>query len=483
MGVLEKAQAEFDKALAAYAVDLSAALDKRFGLALPHAHRGTPTHKTFNPDQPRDEHGRWGEGSGSPRAREWAQQGDKAGLTSTTPGTRVPVGQMTKEEYESLPVVYHGSPSEHEDKGFLFVTRSESGAASHGNVTSYRILPGAKVYADIEEDMKHTGQQTLLEGKASNSSGIVHMEDLTPNVPYAQIGLPAADRGTPTHKISKARLRYHDPVDHQAEEVATAEKAITKQVAAVFKKMAPKVAKQITKQLAGKLAKVDLDEEVTVDLSDFDILATGITAAQLKKVASAASKRTMAQVGPNAPSELVDQVNERAEAYAEERAAELVGMKWVDGELVENPRAEWAISDTTRDILNAIINDAMKEGTDVNDLAQEIEDSTAFSEERAMMIARTETIIANNAGAMVGYRAARDDLGLTVLKEWLNGEGACPICEANAAQGPIDLEEMFDSDDDAPPAHPNCRCAIAPVTVDDEGNQTVDEGDAEDSGE
>jgi len=299
-------------------------------------------------------------------------------------------------------------------------------------------------------------------------------------------GLPHADRGTPSHKISKARMRYHDPVDHQAEEVKTAEKAIVEQVAQVFKKMAPKVAKQIVTQLAGKLSKVgkaNLNESVTVDLSALNALATGVTATQLKKVAGASSKRTMAQIGPNAPSELVDQVNERAEAYAEERAAELVGMKWVDGVLVENPDGEWAISDTTRTILNSLINNAMVEGTDLNDLAQEIEESTAFSHDRAMMIARTETIIANNAGAMVGYRSARDDLGIVVKKEWLMGEGACPICEANAAQGPIDLDEDFESDDDAPPAHPNCRCAIAPVVIDDEGNETVDEGSAEESDE
>lgn len=289
--------------------------------------------------------------------------------------------------------------------------------------------------------------------------------------------LPHAERGEPTHKAK--RYRYHDPVDHQHEEVVGAEKVIAKEVAKVFKKTAKSARRQVLAQFE-KIAKAGLDDSINIDLSDLNAIPLGVTAAQLKRVAKGSAARTIAQIGPDTKEDLVNRINERAEAFAEDRAAEMVGMRWVEGELVENPDARWAITETTRDIIRALIDNAMKTGQDVNDLAANIENSTAFDEDRAMMVARTETIIANNQGAMTGYFGARDDLGLNVLKEWMIGEGACPICEANQDQGPIDLDEPFQSDDDQPPAHPNCRCAIAPVVVDDSGNVT-DEGDAEDN--
>lgn len=46
-------------------------------------------------------------------------------------------------------------------------------------------------------------------------------------------------------------------------------------------------------------------------------------------------------------------------------------------------------------------------------------------------------------------------------KQWILGPNPCEICEANAAQGAIPVDEDFDSGDDAPPAHGNCVCAVA----------------------
>jgi SPP1 gp7 family putative phage head morphogenesis protein len=167
-------------------------------------------------------------------------------------------------------------------------------------------------------------------------------------------------------------------------------------------------------------------------------------------------------------------VSDFATSYARDRSAELVGMRYDElGRLVENANAEWAIDDTTRDFLRTSVADAIAGGWSNDKLASEIADSYGFSEERAMTIARTETQMAANAGALNGYKAS----GVVERKQWVTAEDDLveEDCLDNAAAGPngdgvLALDDEYPSGDDAPPAHPNCRCVIVPV---------VDFGDTE----
>lgn len=157
-------------------------------------------------------------------------------------------------------------------------------------------------------------------------------------------------------------------------------------------------------------------------------------------------------------------VSAAAEDYADERAAELVGMRYDElGRLVENPDAEWAITDSTRDFLRDAVSDAITGGWSNQQLASAIGESYGFSKDRAMMIARTETSMAANRGALEGYKAS----GTVELVTWLTaGDDLVEEdCLDNEAAGAIPIGEAFPSGDDAPPAHPNCRCAIAPVVT------------------
>ncbi len=167
-------------------------------------------------------------------------------------------------------------------------------------------------------------------------------------------------------------------------------------------------------------------------------------------------------------------VSDYAVAYARTRSAELVGMRYDElGRLVANPDAEWAIDETTRDFLRGSVADAIEGGWSNDKLATAIGDSYGFSEERAMTIARTETQAAANKGALAGYKAS----GVVERKQWITAEDDLveEDCLDNAAAGPaqdgvIALDDDYPSGDDAPPAHSNCRCVIAPV---------VDFGDTE----
>lgn len=148
----------------------------------------------------------------------------------------------------------------------------------------------------------------------------------------------------------------------------------------------------------------------------------------------------------------------RVTAWAQDRAAEMVGKKWVDGELVDNPNAEWVITDSTRDMIQGMVASGTDEGLTMDELAAQLEDSFAFSEERAMMIARTETAMADMAGQMNAYQES----GVVEGTEWStsNDDLVSEMCQANADAGVVPLGQMYPSGDSAPPAHPNCRCCV-----------------------
>lgn len=165
---------------------------------------------------------------------------------------------------------------------------------------------------------------------------------------------------------------------------------------------------------------------------------------------------------------VLDSMRTEVKAWAEQRAAELVGMKVVAGVLVPNPNAEWAITDSTRNMIAAEVRSALAQGLSAQDLADRIESSAAFSEERAIMVARTEIVMADNAGTYESYRAAG-----VPGKRWLTAQDdrVSDECLESEAAGVIKFDEGFPPDgNDMPPNHPNCRCVVVPV-FEDEMNQ------------
>jgi hypothetical protein len=130
-------------------------------------------------------------------------------------------------------------------------------------------------------------------------------------------------------------------------------------------------------------------------------------------------------------------------------------MKWVDGELVENPDAQWAISDTTRDKLNNLVSGAFKKSTPLPDLVSDIQDADIFSASRAEMIARTEVSMAQNQGNLLGWKTS----GLVKKIDWVlssdHDDNSDCNCSDNAENGPYGLDDVPDF-----PDHPNCICNL-----------------------
>ncbi|MGH9541381.1 MAG: hypothetical protein ACRD2H_05825 [Terriglobales bacterium] len=153
---------------------------------------------------------------------------------------------------------------------------------------------------------------------------------------------------------------------------------------------------------------------------------------------------------------------EAARAMAKERAAEMVGMKRdADGNLIPNPDARYAISDTTRDSLREIF----AEHPDLlqGDLIQAIKDAGIFSDARARMIANTEI---KTIGQRVNLEAWKNSGVVEKVKWNLSSiEPHCIFCIERAAEPPKPIDDA-----EIPPLHPNCRCymTVAKFVGDDE---------------
>jgi SPP1 gp7 family putative phage head morphogenesis protein len=127
------------------------------------------------------------------------------------------------------------------------------------------------------------------------------------------------------------------------------------------------------------------------------------------------------------------------------------------------------ITGTTYDAIKSVILTGIANGSPIPTIASGIEavfeqaDST-----RAMLIARTETIAASADGALAAYQQAVDVGALDGYgKTWIAelDDRTDEVC-ADLDGETVPFDEPFSSGDDAPPNHPDCRCAIGAEPLD-----------------
>lgn len=220
----------------------------------------------------------------------------------------------------------------------------------------------------------------------------------------------------------------------------------------VGKSVTAKVRRELGKSFDGQLAKVDDPKKRAKEIADAVDLAglealEDVLADDTEEVASDAGNQVLAMMGVEDSSDLVDLVNEAAADWARTNAAQLVSF-----DEDEDPM----LAQTTRDMIRDTIADGLDQNIGMDAIAVNIAESTAFSDARAELIARTEIRRANSQGSLLGAKAARD-LGVVMKKFWLTaGDDDVDedICQPNEDQGAIDLDDDFESGDDAPPGHP-----------------------------
>jgi hypothetical protein len=165
-------------------------------------------------------------------------------------------------------------------------------------------------------------------------------------------------------------------------------------------------------------------------------------------------------------SKLIASANRSAQEYATHRAAEMIGKKFDnEGNLVENPNARWAISQTTRDKIRQIVADSFTKETPISEvvndireaLAEETEGEGIFSLGRAKMIARSEIAMAQSASNFSTWEKS----GVVEKVKWLTSNlDPCPECLMNQDQE-VEIGSKFFSGATKPPQHPHCACVLA----------------------
>lgn len=207
---------------------------------------------------------------------------------------------------------------------------------------------------------------------------------------------------------------------------------------------------------AGQLSRETLDYDVSVIVNDniidsWDDAFIKLTLQTVTNIAAAGAK---------AGEEIykvplgIQGTDAAIQKLGTQQVAKLVGKSvQKDGKIVDNPDPDYNVGSTVR-----------------NDIAQSVKTSLALGEDKAAAIKRMQTVISNparaerisNTESVNAFNKGTmefADQSNAVGKEWEDA-GSEDECADNAAQGPIGIDESFDSGDDEPTAHPNCRCAV-----------------------
>lgn len=133
--------------------------------------------------------------------------------------------------------------------------------------------------------------------------------------------------------------------------------------------------------------------------------------------------------------------------WANERGAQLIR---IDGDT--------NLVKATRDRVNVLVSRTVEEGQSLGQLQKALREDFAFSKQRAVRIARTETATALGQGS----KQAAINQGQNE-KQWVTqGDDLVSqdICAPNASQGWIKVKDPFQSGNDTIPGHIQCRCNV-----------------------
>ena len=209
---------------------------------------------------------------------------------------------------------------------------------------------------------------------------------------------------------------------------------------------------------------------VTRDVAD-DVLGTIFDVAAERSALSDAMEATLRRALDRAFRASMQQLGDPV-AYDPARVAREVERQL--GQLVSNVTA------TTRDEVGRIVREGIADGASVAEMQRALQESSKFAPSRALLIARTETTHAVNAGAVTAYALAADG-GVALRQEWLSARDG-EVREAHLLLDGqvVDVGALFTvpggryagetakypGDFDHPAGNCNCRCTLIPVVGD-----------------
>jgi hypothetical protein len=270
-----------------------------------------------------------------------------------------------------------------------------------------------------------------------------------------------------TEKVEKAA-----PITSTRPRARRVKVSLSKALTKVLAESGDATAVSVEKALA-KLGKAEEDPKISADRIA-QAIADGLTFDELLQIeqliqdelgdfTAESAKLAIDALGVKPDDGLTNRVFDRAVAWVKERGAELVS---VDGD-------ESLIS-STRNMVRSIVADGLEQNIGTDAIAEAIQESAAFSEDRAKTIANYETAKANEEGKGAGWREAQaDGLEITKGSQTSAGSDTCDECLENEAEGLIPLDQAFSSGDDFAPFHVKCECATFAVATDpNDGTET-----------
>lgn len=162
-------------------------------------------------------------------------------------------------------------------------------------------------------------------------------------------------------------------------------------------------------------------------------------------------------------SDVIQAAKQAAANYARSRSASLVGLKYNDaGQLIVDPDAQYAISDTTREELESLLQQAVSENWSRQTVIDHLSTAGMFSDNRASLIAENEISMAQSFGQYELWKVSGIVTHVTSVLSDIHDVD--DICDDNAGVV-VEIGTPFPSGDTFTPFHPYCNCRIEAVTM------------------
>lgn len=345
---------------------------------------------------------------------------------------------------------------------------SDLGEIAHGFLPSVLDQAVSHVLSGIEDDDKFSEDDVDMFSDALDEARqeiIEALQEIGGSVAKMEVSTPSLERKAARRAVQKTAGTVYGALRRAFKASAPTLRAGVAELLEGLGKAAQPSEPGAARVAAG----LDLDAVLEVYIALGDDLANASTDA---------ARKVLASMGVSAEDSV--EVLSRAAAWAAEHAAEITGQRVLDdGTIVKTTGGGYDITESTQKIVRDVVSSGLRNSLSLEEIVSKIEEQ-GFSEERAKNIAEFEVGTANSAGALEGYKSARD-MGIEIVgKRWVTvGDEHVDndICQKNEDQGVIPFDQAFQSGHMHPLGHPRCRCVLVPVFADDEEDDSFDEED------